>query len=95
MGPVNQLKKMFAKTRVIATILVFVCIIFFLVSSAFVQFDSKLALSYVFLTVIIAYTKMHGYTPCLPPFLQKGNYSYDFLFSSSQTKKLFQNGVIS
>jgi len=43
MGPVNQIKKMFAKTRVIATILVFVMFILTLVS-AFALKNSGLAL---------------------------------------------------
>ncbi|XP_053643046.1 vesicle transport protein SFT2A isoform X1 [Cherax quadricarinatus] len=63
MGPVNQFKKMFAKTRIIATIVVFLSLIMTLVA-AFVLHKKALAL----LMVIIQFLAMTWYSLSYIPY---------------------------
>ncbi|XP_063589938.1 vesicle transport protein SFT2A isoform X2 [Penaeus vannamei] len=63
MGPVNQCKKMFAKTRIIATIIMFVALIMTLIA-AFVVHKKALAL----LMVIIQFLAMTWYSLSYIPY---------------------------
>lgn len=63
MGPVNQCKKMFAKTRIIATIIMFVALIMTLIA-AFVVHKKGLAL----LMVIIQFLAMTWYSLSYIPY---------------------------